>query len=102
MGVNIGLDSDCGCSWYQPLTTPHSCAGVFEGNVVTHSAQELERIAQNFCAERVGILLDDGVAAFHGPMARDWALKGEESASMNSIIRCPSGPPSAQHAAFTA
>eukprot|EP00892_Ulva_mutabilis_P002599 jgi/Ulvmu1/1233/UM109_0031.1 len=60
---------------------------VFEGNVVTHSAQELERIAEKFCAERVGSLLDDGVAVFHGPMARDWALKGEESASMNSIIR---------------
>lgn len=54
---------------------------------MTHSGQDLERIAQKLCEEQVGSLLDDGVAAFHGPMARDWALKGEESASINSIIR---------------
>lgn len=62
-------------------------AGVFEGNVVTHSAQDLERIGEKLCEEPVGSLLDDGGVAFHGPMARDWALKGEESASINSVIR---------------
>lgn len=55
--------------------------------MVTHSAEELERIAQKLCEEHVGSLLDDGGSAFHGPMARDWALKGEESASIYSIIR---------------
>lgn len=63
---------------------------------------ERQMRAQNFCAERVAILIDDGVAAFHGPTARDWDLKGEESASTESIIRSHAVPPSAHHAAFSA
>ena len=56
--------------------------------MVDYDAAGLEAMATRFCARPVSSLLLDAGETYHGQLSQDWALRGNRTASIYSVIQC--------------
>jgi hypothetical protein len=72
-------------------------AGAFESNVVHYDVEGFEALANKFCANNVSSLLVDVGETYHGQLSQDWALRGNRTASIYSVIQCASTAKTSSH-----
>jgi hypothetical protein len=84
------------CSAYEAAepnfiqSTVNAPAGAFESNIVHYDVESFEAMANKLCANIVSSLLVDAGETYHGQLSQDWALRGNRTASIYSVIQCAS------------